>query len=714
MNRLAVAAFFALLLPACAIDAPAPQNIRCSRHEECALYGGKCVAAPEGTGRVCCQGPQCLGDLPDGGDAAVVADTPPRSLDAAEVDAPRAAPDGSPDLPRGMGGVQIVDTVPPSPSFANTPRVRGRAPAGVTVGLYLGEKCEGTPVVAGSASATGDFDIAVPVPRNVSSTLRAGVLFETGLYCSSGLAYLHDDVPPTVIRVQPAAGATDVLRTDPVAVYLSEPPGPETGGPITFTLRERQRPLRGRTELSGKVLTFIPDARLAAQVPHSISIEGVTDAAGNRLAGPTTSSFTTGALGWTPVQSLPGPDAGLETSELFLTVNPRGSGGVFWSGSSQGGPQQLWWSRLRPAGWEPGEALQMNATSNAVGARAVTDEAGNVTLAWMQTPVNDPSPSDGLWVRRLPDQGPAGPARRLGDAMYLSGMGAGPTLALIAAAIDCKPVLYAARAAGGWTWGREAWPDTPPDEECGQLRLASNAAGTFVALTATSRGEPTAKDVLRARSLEPGGAWSAPVTLQEGQGKIAFLGPILFTSDGQALVVWSRRLAPADPAGGVTVMTARFLPGTGWGQPAEAFRVADGSPFFEVAAAPSGKVVMVWSTLRQRARSVQATVFSPGAGWSPVETLTLATTDGPAHAAQVVMDARGAATALWHADTAPARRAAFLGRHGGDGTWSAPYLIDGSLGLVAPISRMAVDGAGQVTVVFLPLGGGSPRWLRLE
>jgi YVTN family beta-propeller protein len=107
-----------------------------------------------------------------------------------------------------------------------------------------------------------------------------------------------DSMAPTVEQIVPANGTDSVFITTPVTVVFSEsvqPQSVETGTPHGFVMTGPGGPVQGTFtyEQGTKVFTFKPGASLAEGTPYTVTLNGIRDLAGNVLAAPVTSIFTT-------------------------------------------------------------------------------------------------------------------------------------------------------------------------------------------------------------------------------------------------------------------------------------------------------------------------------------------------------------------------------------------------------------------------------------
>jgi uncharacterized protein (TIGR03437 family) len=102
--------------------------------------------------------------------------------------------------------------------------------------------------------------------------------------------------PPTVSSTVPASGATSVPIGNALAATFSEAINPSSISTATFTLKQGTTPVSGAVTYVGLTATFTPLGTLAPNAVFTATLTtGVTDLAGNTMAGNYTWSFTTGA-----------------------------------------------------------------------------------------------------------------------------------------------------------------------------------------------------------------------------------------------------------------------------------------------------------------------------------------------------------------------------------------------------------------------------------
>jgi hypothetical protein len=114
----------------------------------------------------------------------------------------------------GPAAPEVTATDPVSPANNNNPKVKGTAPDGTTVDLYVASDCSGTPAVSGTAAEFSAAGIEVTVPDNSSTSFYATATDGAGnaSACStSSVTYVEDSAgeAPTLSGTNPASPSND-------------------------------------------------------------------------------------------------------------------------------------------------------------------------------------------------------------------------------------------------------------------------------------------------------------------------------------------------------------------------------------------------------------------------------------------------------------------------------------------------------------------------
>ena len=217
------------------------------------------------------------------------------------------------------------------------------------------------------------------MPRFSVLRLLAGIVSTVALAACASEASgppAGDTTPPTVVSVTPANGATGVAAGTNVTVNFSEPMAPASLSPATFSVGSAA----GTIVVTGSSATFTPSAPLATGTAYAVNVAGARDTAGNAMAAPFASTFTTFAG---PASANAGPDQHVSFA-VAVTLNASAStgGGLTYGWSQIAGPAVT----LTPAGAQAGftapaepEALEFEVS---VSDGATSDKDTVVVFVW--------------------------------------------------------------------------------------------------------------------------------------------------------------------------------------------------------------------------------------------------------------------------------------------------------------------------------------------
>lgn len=153
---------------------------------------------------------------------------------------------------------------------------------------------------------TAGFNISSPLANSTSytATITTGATDVAGNPLGAPYAFTFttdapsDNTPPAVSSVLPAAGASNVAVSTGVTITFTEPMNASTLNSGTITLSSSAGNVPGSIAYTpgSTTATFTPSATLANSTTYTLTVTGdATDVAGNRLASPFVSTFTTAA-----------------------------------------------------------------------------------------------------------------------------------------------------------------------------------------------------------------------------------------------------------------------------------------------------------------------------------------------------------------------------------------------------------------------------------
>lgn len=107
-------------------------------------------------------------------------------------------------------------------------------------------------------------------------------------------AALADVIPPSVLTIIPASGATDAGTGIVPEVNFSEAISPATVNSSTFVLKQGSAIIPGNITVSGSTAKFTPSSPLVAGIVYTVNLTtGVKDLAGNAMSSNYSWTFTT-------------------------------------------------------------------------------------------------------------------------------------------------------------------------------------------------------------------------------------------------------------------------------------------------------------------------------------------------------------------------------------------------------------------------------------
>lgn len=179
----------------------------------------------------------------------------------------------------------------------------------------------------GSGALTGVTVGGTPksyTTMTINGTAYAAVPVQSGNYVAT---YAPDTTAPAVNGVAPAAGATDVSTSTPIATTFSEAMN-RASAQAAFSLAPAAAGAFSWNS-AGTTMTFTPGAPLAASSTYTATVAAsATDLAGNPLPGPTTWSFTTAAVTPPPSVASVSPISGPVAGGTTVTIGGSGFSGA--------------------------------------------------------------------------------------------------------------------------------------------------------------------------------------------------------------------------------------------------------------------------------------------------------------------------------------------------------------------------------------------------
>jgi len=361
--------------------------------------------------------------------------------------------------------------------------------------------------------------------------------------------------------------------------------------------------------------------------------------------------------------------------------------------------------------WGPAVVLSTLGTANALGETAISvDEYGNAIAVWQADYgsgralyANRYNLATGSWGGQELIQGPTQPVDILrpgGFAVQMSGGNA--VIAWLQRIAANNYQVWAARYSAGslvapfrldtGTGIGNAYSVSATIDKAGNIGVAWQQADTALGFDR----------IYSRRFTQSAGTWSSQAALS-GSTTAATAPQIGYDADGNGIAIWCQ-------AGDVYFQ--RYDKTTGWvGSPAAIDNLAGATESTTLSVDRQGKAVAAWIQADAGGiKSLYASIYTPGTGWSPVallESSNLVVRTNPGTAAVVVSAAMHGnfAAVSWLQKTPAGNQSdlvsteAWVNRWNGS-TWLGAEMVNQSPGMQAFDPSVAVDMQGNTTVSY--------------
>ncbi len=371
-----------------------------------------------------------------------------------------------------------------------------------------------------------------------------------------------------------------------------------------------------------------------------------------------------------------------------MAVSPAGDSVAVWSRFN--GLHTIVQGAVRPAGggWGPSADLSLKGR-NAEDPGVAIDAAGTATAIWRR--------HDGakyiVQVASRPAGGSWGPTVDLSavgenaeDPQIAVGP-AGDAVAVWRRFNGTRFIVQAASRPAGGSWG-PAFDLSAVGQNAETPQVAISAAGVAVVVWSRYDG---AKFVVQAARRGPGGAWE-PVLDVSAAGQNAEEPQVAIDAAGNAVAVWSR----FDGAKFIVQASFQGAGGGAWSSAADLSASGENSSDPQVAIDAAGNAIAVWARENSPTLRVQAARHPAGGAWEPG--VNLSRLGDSAEEPEVAMAPGGDAMAVWSRTEGSPRVVEGSAMPAG-GAWEAPSVIS-VIGQNASEPEVAADPTGNRVAVW--------------
>jgi hypothetical protein len=507
--------------------------------------------------------------------------------------------------------------------------------------------------------------------------------------------------PLSLSDVTPAKGATGVLRTAVVVLTFSAPLDAATLSPSAVTLAGPAGSQQIGLSATGNKLTVTPTAALSTLTPYTLTIGiGVRGSAGEQLAGPVTTGFTTGDRQWQTAVAIETGDANI-AEEPQIAMDARGDAVAVWRRHDQviriwsnhytagsgwgtalaiagdtgpatpgpvrtpqvamdangdamavwpqadGGNYKVWSNHyITGMGWGTAGSIEANASTGAADISAIPqiqfDANGNAIAVWER----DSSANSRVWSNRYTaGVGWNAAAAPLDDNAVDAGSPQvsfdtnGNAIVVWVQSDNAGFHIWSRRytaAAGSWGTAQMIGNDNAVQANA---QIGIDAAGNALVVWNQSNGA-LQTEIWARRYTAANGGWDTASRISDtasGAGN----PHIAMAANSDALVIWPQ----ADNSTSSSVRWNRYTAGTGWGTAAQ-IEPANGTHVGEpqIACDSSGNALVMWDRADSMHSEIRSSRYTVSGGWAASVN---AGSTGDVLNPVVVMDASGNALAVW-------------------------------------------------------------------
>jgi len=394
------------------------------------------------------------------------------------------------------------------------------------------------------------------------------------------------------------------------------------------------------------------------------------------------------AAAWQPPVDL--SDPGKTASNPQVGVDASGAAVAVWERSN--GANTIIQSASRPAGgpWSAPVDLSV-AGQNASAPQIAVEADGDAVAVWRRYDgaayvIQAASrPADGSW-------GAPVSLSAAGQSTNSPEIAVGPNGSAVAVwerYDGADWIIQAASKAAGGAWSAPV-NLTAAGLSAASPQVAIDASGTALALWERSDGVGY---VTQAASKPAGGTWGAPKSISAA-GKVASGARLALDPGGNATAVWE-----SYDGGTSTIQAASKPAGGNWGAPVNLSEAGKNALNPRVAVDASGNAVTIWVGLNNSVYSIQTASKPAGGAWGQPANLSAPGQTPPA--LQLAVAPGGAAVAVWTQQNGPASAIQAANKPAG-GAWGAPANLT-TAGLNASSPQVAIAPSGDAVAVWTRL-----------
>lgn len=347
---------------------------------------------------------------------------------------------------------------------------------------------------------------------------------------------------------------------------------------------------------------------------------------------------------------------------------------------------------VRCEGWRAGQLIENNNNGSASSPQVAVDAGGNAIAVWHQ--------SDGvrnnLWANRyVAGSGWGTPEliehNDVGAAVYprIAMTGTGDAFVVWRFIVGGRSDIMGNHYVVGSGWGTEQFIETDNSGSALEPRISVDAAGNGMAIWRQSNGT---RYVVYTSGYDPATGWGAPVQIEDSTGS-AISPQLAFAPNGDAVVVWSQSDGTR-----YSIWSNRHT-ATGWSTPLLLETDDSGDAYNpQVALTSDGEVLAVWQQWDGARYSLFANSYTGAGGWGTAAPIDVGN-GGDANDPQLVADGSGNAVAVW-SQAEGGVYTIWANRYSSGGGWGTAQKLQTDAPGNAYLPQLAVNGSGDFLTVW--------------
>ncbi len=412
-------------------------------------------------------------------------------------------------------------------------------------------------------------------------------------------------------------------------------------------------------------------------------------------------SFLSGDFGWQTAELIEVSNVG-NASSPQIAVDPSSGNAVAVWYQTDGARNNIWSNRyVAGVGWGTAQLIEADNAGHASAPQIAIDPSGNAVAVWYQWD----GARNSIWSNRYVAGSGWGTAQLIetdnAGSAYSPQIALDPSgnaVVVWSQSDGTRNNIWANHFVVGIGWGTAQLIESDNAGHAYDSQVAFDPSGNAVAVWSQSDG--TRNNIWSNRYVA-GSGWGTAQLIESDDAGHAYDPRIAVDPSGNAVAVWYQYDGTRN-----NIWSNRYVAGSGWGtaQLIETDNAGNASSP-QIAVAPSGNAVVVWSQSDGTRSNIWSNRYVAGSGWGSAE-LIESNDIGSAASPQIAIDASGGGLTVWRQYNG-LRLDVWSNRYVAGSGWGTPQLVEtdnaGSAATTSP--QIVVDGSGNGIAVWAQSDG---------